>query len=128
MALHICENTVKTKCLILFLIAIVPGIALAGSATSAMAGIMSEINHFPSDDHVAALNKISASDATDVEKQLAQIIARIAHQPGPDDKAALQKIIAMDGASGEAKVIAKAILDMNHRPQAADLAALKTLQ
>ena len=118
----------KTKTLIIFLIAIIPGIALASSATSTMAGIMSEINHFPSDDHIAALTEIGASDATTVEKQLAQIIARIAHQPGSDDKAALQTIIAMDDANAQAKVVANAILNMNHRPQAADLEALKALQ
>ena len=93
-----------------------------------MAGVLGEISHFPSDAHVAALDKIAGSDASAIEKQLAQIIARIAHQPGPDDKVALQKIIDMGDAAPAAKVIATAILNMNHKPQAADLEALKALK
>jgi hypothetical protein len=119
---------VNTKAFILFLIAMLPGVAMASAATSAMAGVLGEINHFPSDAHVATLDKIAASDASAVEKQLAQIITRIAHQPGPDDKAALQKIIDMGDAAPATKVIASAILNMNHKPQAADLAALKALK
>lgn len=115
------------KNIILFLIAMLPGVAMAGAATNTMAGVLGEINHFPSDADVAALDKIGASDASAVEKQLAQIITRIAHQPGPDDKTALEKIIGMDDTAPAAKVIAKAILNMNHRPQAADLEALKAL-
>jgi hypothetical protein len=116
-----------TKTLIAMLIAALPGLAFAGDATSTMAKILTELNHFPSAEHKASLTEIAASDASAVQKELAGIISRIAHQPGGDDKAALQRILAMDDAAPAAKTIAKAILNMNHRPQAEDLAALESL-
>ena len=118
----------KTKVLAALLLAL-PGLAFAGGhSMSAMAKILTELNHFPSDAHKATLAEIQGSDhASDLEKHLAGIISRIAHKPGPDDQAALKKVLAMDDASPAAKTIAKAILNMNHKPQPDDLAALEAL-
>ena len=117
----------KLKLIVALMIALFPGFAIAGNASSVMASILVELNHFPSAAHTETLTKIVASGASADEKMLAQIISRIAHQPGAEDKVELKRILESKEASDAVKTIAKAILNMNHRPQSEDIQALKGL-
>lgn len=120
--------TMKCKFWIVLLLLLLPGFAVAGDASSVMASILIELNHFPSAEDKAALAKIVESDeASADEKSLAQIITRIAHQPGSEDKVELKKMLDSQETSDAVKIIAKAILNMNHRPQTEDIEALKGL-
>lgn len=117
----------KIKSLLLFLVLSFSGFVFADGAASTMASVLVGLNHYPSADDKAALAVIVADPASSAdEKALAQIISRIAHQASSGDKAALE---AMVGGDSEAavKTIAKAILATNHKPTAADIAALKGL-
>ena len=117
----------KLKLIVALMIAFFPGFAIAGNASSVMASILVDLNHFPSAAETETLAKIVTSDASADEKMLAQIISRIAHQPGAEDKVELKRILESEEASDAVKIIAKAILNMNHRPQSKDIHALKGL-
>ena len=82
------------KMLVLISAVIFSPALMAADATSVMAGIVADINHFPSADDKEALAQIAAGDASAHEKTLAGIISRIAHKPGDADKAELEKILA----------------------------------
>jgi len=117
----------KLKLIVALMIAFIPGFAIAGNASSVMASILVELNHFPSAAHTESLEEIVASGASADEKMIAQIISRIAHQPVAKDKVELKRILESKEASDAVKIIAKAILNMNHRPQSEDVQALKGL-
>ena len=115
------------KLTLIILLMILPYYTIAGDSSSVMANILIELSHFPSATHKETLAKVLASGASADEKMLAEIITRIAHQPGAEDKVELQRILANQDSSAAVKTIAKAILNMNHRPQDDDLQALKGL-
>ena len=109
-----------------------PLLATAGGHASPsveMAIILSELNHFPSAAHKATLEKVMKKPAiTDDEQALAGIIARIAHTAAANDKKHLLAMLDRDDTSASSKIIATAILNMNHVPSAEDLAKLATLK
>ena len=117
----------KQKLIVALMIALFPGFAIAGNASSEMAAILVELNHVPSADHMETLGKIEASDASADEKMLAQIISRIAHRPSGSDKVKLKRILDSPEATDAVKIIAEAILNINHRPRSKDIKALRTL-
>jgi hypothetical protein len=118
----------KLKSLLLFVLLSFSGYVLAEGATSTMASVLVNLNHFPSPADKAALAKIVEDPASSAdEKALAQIISRIAHQASSADKLALEAMLAGDSEPA-VKTIAKAILATNHKPTADDIAALKSLE
>jgi len=117
----------KLKLIIVLMISLFPCFTIAENASSVMANILVEFNHFASPTDKETIAKILASGASADEKMLSEIITRIAHQPGEDDKIELQRILSSKDSSDDVKIIAEAIFNMNHRPQDNDLQALKSL-
>lgn len=118
----------KLKALCILTLAFVPCLTTAaGHATSTMASVLTELNHFPSAADKEALASIAedASSTAD-EKLLAQIISRVAHRASSADKAELKKILEKETPEA-ISIIASAILNTNHQAQSEDLQALKTL-
>ena len=115
------------KSFILLILLAVSGSAMASDATDVMVEILAELNHFPSEDDHSFLDEILASgDATSEEKQLAAIIKRVQHKAAAEDVSAL---IAIEKKSADpaVRVIAGAVLSIDHKPSEAYLARLNKI-
>ncbi len=84
-----------------------PCMAIADSAISTMASVLSELNHYPSaTDKKALAGIVEDTSSTADEIALAQIISRIAHRADAADKAELEKILSREETSQAARTIA----------------------
>ena len=102
-------------------------LCFASNATAVIAEILVNLNHFPSADDKALLKEISiAADSSEEEKKLAAIVGRIAHKPAATDTAVLKQM-STEGSVAEIKVVADAILSINHKPGTKNIAALMNL-
>ena len=94
---------------------------------AAMAGILINLKHFPSDSDKATLAAIAEGESSDDVKAVAHAIANISHQVGDADKAKLAAIIANDAAPGELKSLAAVVNGLNHFPSADAVSTLESL-
>ncbi len=90
-----------------------------------MAGILMNLNHFPSDDEKATLAEIvSDSDASASDQVLANVISNFKHKVGTGDRAALTELSANADAAAGARTLADILLNLAHNPSAEDKAKL----
>jgi len=92
-------------------------LALADNAAAAstIAGVLTGLNHFPSDDDKAALQAVAGDDSVGRGFRLiATAVANIQHSATAEDKEILNRIIASDQASADARALAEIVLGINH--------------
>ncbi len=116
------QLTLLKKIMAIALIGLFSQFAMADNASSAteIAGIVSSMNHFPSDDDKAALMAISADDSLgEGVRAMATAVTNIAHAANADGKAAMADII--DGeAPDRFKTLAGVVAGFNHMASADD--------
>ena len=96
------------------------------AAVSAMADIVINLKHFPSDADKAKLSSIAeGSDSS--EAAVATAIANIEHQANAADKEKLSAIVADESAPAGLRDVASVVLALNHTPSDADIAKLEKL-
>ena len=117
---------VLSACLLLALMALP---VVAGDAhLHTMAGILIDLNHFPSDDEKATLADIVGdSDASASDQVLANAISNLKHKVGNSDRAALTELSANADALAGARTMADILLNFAHHPSAGDKAKLKAI-
>lgn len=96
----------------------------------AMAGILMNLNHFPSDAEKTQLQAIvSDASASAEEKTVATALLGLQHKVADADKSKLQAIIdGKDSKISESlKTIAAALAGLNHTPSAAEKEKLKKI-
>ncbi len=85
------------------------------SALSTIAGIVANLNHFPSDDDKATLMAISEGDG---ERRgivmLANAVGNIAHSANDEGKEEMNRLIASDMAPANVKAVAEIVLGFMH--------------
>lgn len=111
------KKNLITRFLAIVLIGVFSQAVLADHHMSAakVAEVLSNFNHFPSDENKAELMAIAENDANSEEiRTIARAVANIQHSATDEDKAALQEIVDSDSASEEAKTLAEVVLDVNH--------------
>ncbi len=103
--------------------------ALAQSgAVSRVAGILSDMQHFPSDAQKESLAAISNDSSYSEEiRTIATAVRNIQHKPQPADVSALKKIQESSSASEAEKQLASIVLDFNHQPSEQARGKLKSL-
>ena len=119
-------NVIKTFGLTL-LLAAAPALA-DENAAAALAGILADMSHFPSEEQKAELAEISSRDEVDEDlRTIADAIAGIEHQASDSAEAELQAIVD-DPEAGEAeKTLAAAVIRFHHQPAEEDAAALQAM-
>jgi hypothetical protein len=104
-------------------------LSMAGdSEISAMADIVINLNHFPSDvDKEKLAGIIASGDSSEAEVAIASAISNIAHQANASDRENLSAIAADESVSSELRDLATAVLNVNHKASAADIAKLEMI-
>ncbi|MEX2131758.1 MAG: hypothetical protein WD772_09740 [Pseudohongiellaceae bacterium] len=119
-----------TKLLVILSLGMFSQFAMAdnASATKTIAGILMNLNHFPSDADKAALMAIQNEEGTGPAfKAVAMAVHNMQHAATAEDKERLSQVVASDMAAAEAKTLAQIVLGMNHMASAEAKAQLQTL-
>lgn len=99
-----------------------------GKPTQTIAMILSDLNHYPSDEEKEKLAMISKDESTSEATQtLAKTLHDLQHKPSAEDKEALAAIVESEEASDAEKQLAKIIMDINHKPSAEAQAKLEEM-
>ena len=102
--------------------------AAESKAVQAMAGILTNIQHVPSDADKQALAQISKDKATTAdERTVAQALMNVQHTAAAADKSGLEAIVSDAKASSSVKTLATVILGLHHFPSASDKEKLRAL-
>ena len=97
-------------------------------AIKVMAGIMINLNHFPSDEDKAVLKGIIDSDDSSEEAvTIAMALSNMQHQVTAADAERLADLVDDDLNDESARQLAGILLDINHSPSDDDKMALKTI-
>lgn len=115
--------------LVLVVFAALPLLSVAGGhGVPAMASVVMELQHFPSDDQKAALAKIADdSSYSEAERQIATAIANIQHKVSAEDSERLAAIAADESLPESLRTLAKVVMGINHMPSAEDKETLAEL-
>ncbi len=97
-------------------------------AVQAMAGILTNLQHFPSVTDKQILGQIVEDKTTTAdERTVAKALINVQHMPAAADKPSLEAIVSDAKASSAVKTLASVILGLNHFPSAGDKEKLKAL-
>ncbi|MEQ8857980.1 MAG: hypothetical protein RIC56_04985 [Pseudomonadales bacterium] len=113
---------------ILFLLALAAPAFAAHHELPAVADILAQMNHFPSEAQQTTLVAIGQDESVDQDlRTIALAVAHIQHQVPDVYKTQLEAIVADADASDAEKTLAGAALRFNHKATAEDSAALMAL-
>ncbi len=105
-----------------------PAALSQSGAVSTMAGILAEMQHYPSDAQKEKLTAISNNSSySEAAHAIAMAIRDIKHKAQSDDVSALKKITQSASASKAEKQLASIVLDFNHQVSAEAQEKLKML-
>lgn len=98
------------------------------AAQQQMAGILMEINHFPTDAHKTSLQTL-AQDATlsDAEIALANMLMTLRHMPSAEEKTRLEAIAGDEAVPQAVRDLASVLHDLQHRVDADGQARLAAI-
>lgn len=105
-----------------------PSAYAASAAVKEMAGIMSHLEHYPSDAEKTKLKAIAdGKDSSAQEKAIATAIINLKHKVAAGDADALKKVAGDSSVPAEVRDLANIILSLNHMPSASDKAKLSAM-
>ena len=121
-------NTIFSA-IVFFVILFGTQLSIADDSTiGAMAKIMINLKHFPTDLDKQRLSAITnSSDNSEAEITVAAAIANIKHQTTAADKEKLNAIVADKSTPADLRNLASIVLDTNHTPSASDIAKLEKI-
>lgn len=121
-------NSAVRSVLVSLLLALAAPAFAAHHELPAVAGILAEMNHFPSEAQQATLVAIGQDEAVGQHlRTIALAVAHIQHQVPDAYQSQLQAIVADADAGDAEKTMAAAALRFNHKATAEDAAALLAL-
>ena len=115
---------------VLLLIVSATSVADAGkhTAVQTMAGILTGLNHFPTDADKQSLKQIAEDKSASAdERTVAQALMNVQHKVADADKPKLEAIVNDKKAPDSIKTLAGVILNLNHTPSEADKKKLQAL-
>lgn len=105
-----------------------PMAVAAGSATSEMATIIIELNHYPTaEDKKVLTHIINNAQATAGEKVIAAALIRMQHRVTDEDVDKLRRLAADDAVAKAESELARILLTIVHHPTRADIRRLKAV-
>lgn len=123
--------TLTRKLLTIALIGLFSQFSLADDASSqkTIAGILMNLNHFPSDADKATLMAIAQDESNGRgTRAIATAVANISHAATAEDKETMTRIMGIAQAPAEVKALAGIVLGINHVPSADAKEALQAWQ
>lgn len=96
------------------------------TATQKMAQIVSQLNHWPSDNDKEILREISKKGNT-AEKTIANALMMMDHRVSSDDKAKLHMVIEDRSVPENTRELAKIVKSLNHRASAKEREILQDM-
>jgi hypothetical protein len=108
-----------TALALLLLLGASPALVQADDAAAArtIASILTDLNHFPSDEDKAALMEIAGdSSNSEAYRTIAEAVHNIQHSATDADKARLSEIIDNGSAPADARALAEIIMGISHVP------------
>ncbi len=122
--------TMTRKVIAIALVAAFSQFSLAdnASAQKTIAGVLSNLNHFPSDADKAALMAITEDDSVEQGyRTLADAVANISHSANAEGKAMMAEIMEAEQTPADLKTLAEIVAGINHAPSADAKATLATM-
>jgi hypothetical protein len=102
--------------------------AVESKAVQTMAGILTNLHHYPSDSDKQALMQITQDkSSTADERTVAQALMNVQHTAAAADKPGLEAIVNNDKAASSVKTLAGVILNLHHMASDSDKAKLQAL-
>ena len=100
----------------------------ASTAVREMAGIVMNLNHYPSDAEKAKLKVIAAGKgSTEQERVIATAISNLEHKVAAGDAEKLKQVTGDMSAPAEVRELADIILKISHKPSKEDKRKLETM-
>lgn len=97
------------------LLVLTPPAFAESDAVPTMAGIVAELNHFPSPEQKQTLAAIRSNEGSSTATvAIADAIYNVEHKAQADGVAQLKAVVASDSASADEKELAKVVLKLNH--------------
>jgi len=99
-----------------------------GKAVQTMAGILSKLQHFPTDAEKQTLKQIAEDKSvTADERTVARALMNVQHTVAAADKPKLEAMVKDEKTSSSVKTLASVILNLKHMPSASEKAKLQAL-
>jgi hypothetical protein len=127
------KSLLKLPTLVALSVAAVIGLssslALAASdATQTIAGIVKDLNHFPSDDQKQTLSKIAEDDEnSEAVQTIASAVRDMQHTVQAEDRAELEEIASNADATEAEQKLATIVMNINHKPGPEAVAQLEQI-
>lgn len=124
------KTSLLNKLLLITALAIFSPLTMAddAAATKTIAGVLVNLNHFPSADEKAALKALTEDEsAGQAFRTVALAVHNIQHAATAEDKEALAALMANDMAAPAAKKLAEIVAGINHMPSADAKMALQAM-
>ncbi len=100
----------------------------ASAAVREMAGIVMNLNHYPSDAEKAELKAITANkDSTEQERAIATAISNMEHKVAAGDADKLKQVMNDMSAPAEVRDLAGIVMNFSHKPSKEDKRKLEML-
>ena len=113
-----CFKTAGCMALAVLLLPLAPVYA-DEAAQQQMAGVLMELNHFPTDADKASLQALAEdSSLTEAERILAGMLMTLRHMPSAEEKTQLQAIAGDEQAPQAVRDLAAVLHDLQHRVDA----------
>jgi len=113
---------------------LVSGLALQSTADAAspavreMAGILSHLNHYPSDSEKRSLaNIVKDANANRAERVIAEAMMHMRHHVSSPDRKHLDAIAEDHRVDGDARRLARILASVNHHPGSGDVEVLRDI-
>ena len=102
--------------------------AAESKAVQTMAGILMNLQHYPTDAQRQSLMQIAEDKSTTPdERTVAEALMNVRHMVAGADRPKLEAIVKNDKAPSSVKTLARVILNLNHMPSDSDKEKLKAL-
>jgi hypothetical protein len=100
----------------------------ASTAVREMAGIVMNLNHYPSDAEKAGLRSIvSDKGSTEQERVIATALSNLEHKVAAGDAEKLKQVMNDMSAPAEVRDLAGIVLKISHKPSKEDKRKLETI-
>lgn len=105
-----------------------PALGADDDSVEAMAAILIDLNHVPTDAQKQKLQAIADNDsAGEQERAVAKAMMNLKHKATAADKEEMQSIMDDESASAEVRDLAGVVYRLNHKPDDSDRAKLSAL-
>lgn len=122
-------STLSAAVIALFALLVIAPMSFAESnAIATMARILTELNHYPSAEHKAALAAISEDKSnSEATRSIAKAIKNVEHKAKADDVATLTVVSEAESTTAEEKQLAEIVMNLNHSLSPENKKALEAL-